>query len=167
MDNLSFYVHSNHRYGTHMRSILWFLTWLCYLCGCHCGMVILFACLHIRGRHPTICAMFISLHYITLCFYQCYLFGTLVGIDNALLVSIVVMPSSHNIIASLCYCTIDRFILVVAILRYDYRPTLNTIVRKLSMVGTCRPWTSFWSSSITMHFLKTPIPYFTPYYFLW
>jgi len=91
------------------------------------------------GHHPTICAMFISLSSITLCFYRCYLFGTLFGIDNALLVSIVVMPFSHNIVASLFCCNVDCFILVVAILRYDYRLALNTIVRKLSMVGTCRP----------------------------
>jgi hypothetical protein len=32
-------------------------------------------------------------------------------------------------------------------LRYDYKPTLNTIVRKLSMVGTCKPWNNFWIHS--------------------
>jgi hypothetical protein len=61
------------------------------------------------------------------------------GIDNLLLASIVIIPSSHNIVASLCCCSIDHFILAIAILKYDYKPALNTIIRKLSMVGICKP----------------------------
>jgi hypothetical protein len=61
------------------------------------------------------------------------------GIDNALLVSTIVISSSHNIVASLCCSNVDHFILVVAILKYDYKLVLNTIVRKLYVVGTYKP----------------------------
>jgi hypothetical protein len=54
----------------------------------------------------------------------------LYGIKKALLASIIIIPSSHNIDAS-CYCSVDHFIPTVAIMKYDYKPTLNTIVRKL------------------------------------
>ncbi len=51
------------------RCILYFLTWLCCLCGCHHGLLFfLFACLHIVICLPTICVMFINLPCITLCF---------------------------------------------------------------------------------------------------
>jgi hypothetical protein len=63
----------------------------------------------------------------------------LYGTKNVLLVSIVVMLSSHNIVVSLCYCSVDFFILAIVILRHNYKPVLNTIVRKLSMVGICKP----------------------------
>ncbi len=54
------------------RLLMWFLAWLCYLCGCHCGMIfLLFACFHIVICHPIICAMFVSLPCITLCFHWC------------------------------------------------------------------------------------------------
>jgi hypothetical protein len=60
------------------RCLLWFLIWLYYLCGCHYGFFfLLFACLHTMIHHPTICAIFVSLPYITLCFCWCYLFSTL------------------------------------------------------------------------------------------
>jgi hypothetical protein len=36
-----------------------------------------FACLHTMIHHPTNCAIFVSLPYITLCFCWCYLFSTL------------------------------------------------------------------------------------------
>jgi hypothetical protein len=51
------------------RCLLWFLTWLCYLYGCHHGLFfLLFACLHIVIHHPTICAIFISLPCVIFCF---------------------------------------------------------------------------------------------------
>jgi hypothetical protein len=60
------------------RCLLWFLIWLCYLCGSHYGLFfLLFACLHIVIHHPIVYAIFISLTYITLCLYSCCLFGTL------------------------------------------------------------------------------------------
>ncbi len=45
-----------------------------------------------------------------------------------------------TIVASLCCCNVNYFILVVIILKYDYKPTLNIIVRKLSTIGTFKPW---------------------------
>jgi hypothetical protein len=62
----------------------------------------------------------------------------LCGIENELLAFVIVMPSSHNIVASLC-CSVDHFILIVAILKYGYKLVLNTIVRKISMIGTSKP----------------------------
>jgi len=61
------------------------------------------------------------------------------GIDSAILAYAIVIFSSHNIIASLCCCNVDCFIPVVVILKYDCKLVLNTIVRKLSMVSTCKP----------------------------
>jgi hypothetical protein len=59
----------------------------------------------------------------------------------------MVIPSSHNIAASLWCCSVGHFILIVAIPRYDYKPTLNIIVRKLFVVCTCKPWANFWIRS--------------------
>jgi hypothetical protein len=61
------------------------------------------------------------------------------GTNNALLASIVVILSSHNIIASLCCCSVDYFIPTITIMSYDYKPILNIIVKKLLIVGTCKP----------------------------
>jgi hypothetical protein len=66
------------------------------------------------------------------------------GIESALLVFLVIMFFSHNIVTFLCCCNVDCFILEVVILRYDSKPTLKTIGKKLSMVGTYRPWANFW-----------------------
>ncbi len=63
----------------------------------------------------------------------------LYGIDSALFAFVVVIPSSHNIVASLCCCNVDHFILAIAILRYDCKPTLNIVIITLSMVGICKP----------------------------
>jgi len=63
----------------------------------------------------------------------------LYGTDNAFLVFAVIILFSHNIITSLCCCSVDHFILAVVILKYDYKPDQNIVVRKLSMVGTCKP----------------------------
>jgi hypothetical protein len=38
------------------KCLLWFLILLCYLCGCHCGLFLLSACLHIVTSHSTICS---------------------------------------------------------------------------------------------------------------
>jgi hypothetical protein len=85
----------------------------------------------------------LSISLILLCVFTITTYLILYGIDNALLVSTIVIISSHNIVASICYCNVDRFIPEVTILSYDYKPILNIVVRKLSMVGTCKPWTSF------------------------
>jgi len=52
----------------------------------------------------------------------------LCGTENALLASVIVMPSSHNIAASLCCCSVDYFIPAITIIRYEYKPTLNIVV---------------------------------------
>ncbi len=66
------------------------------------------------------------------------------GTESALLASTINMPSSHNITTSLCCCSVDLFIPIVTILRYDCKPALNTIVKKLYVVSICKPWTNFW-----------------------
>jgi len=65
------------------------------------------------------------------------------GTKSAFLASTVVMPSSHNIVASLRCCSVDHFILAVAILKYDYILALNIIIKKMYVVGTCKPWANF------------------------
>jgi hypothetical protein len=71
LNNLSFYVHSNHKCGMHMKmSSVVFLIWLCCLYGCHYGLLFLLSlCFHIVIHHPIICVMFVSLPYIFLCFH--------------------------------------------------------------------------------------------------
>jgi hypothetical protein len=60
------------------RFFLWFLIWLCYLCGCHYGLfLLLFSCLHIVINHSTICVILINLSCIILGFCYCYLFSIL------------------------------------------------------------------------------------------
>ncbi len=70
-----------------------------------------------------------------LVFFACLV---LYDIESAFIASVAVIPSSHNIIASLC-CNDNRFIPIVAIFKYDCKPILNTIVKKLFVVGTCKP----------------------------
>ncbi len=125
----------------HTKMFSNFLTGLGCFCNYHCIMFLLFpACLHIMISHSIICAKLINFCYITLCFSGVIYF-VLCGINNALLVSTIVIPSSQNIVASLCCWSVDRFIFEVAILRYDCKLALNTIVKKLSMAGTCKPST--------------------------
>jgi len=61
----------------------------------------------------------------------------LCGTKNPLLALIVIIPSSHNIVASLCY--VNHSIPTTTISRYDYKLALNIVFKKLSMVGTCEP----------------------------
>ncbi len=82
---------------------------------------------------------YLSILLILLCVFASVAWLVLCGIESALLAFEVVMPSSHNIIASLCCYSVDHFILVVAILRYDCNHVLNIVVKKLSMVGICKP----------------------------
>ncbi len=58
--------------------------------------------------------------------------------DSALFVFVVVMLSSHNIAASLCYI-VGHFILAIVIIIYDCKLVINTVVRTLFVVGTCKP----------------------------
>jgi hypothetical protein len=61
------------------------------------------------------------------------------GTESALLASTIVMSSSHNITASLYYCSVDYFIPIIAILKYDFKRALNIVVRNLFMVGNSKP----------------------------
>ncbi len=122
------------------RCLLWFLTLLWCLCGCHYGLLLLhFACFHIMISHSIVCAILVNLPYITLCFWYYYLLSILWYWKC--------IPSSHNIVTSLCYSSVECFIFAIIILRYDCKPTLNTIVKKLFMGGTCTTWTNFWIHS--------------------
>jgi hypothetical protein len=99
---------------------------------------LLYACLHIVICHPQF-VQCLLVFLILLCVFvgiTCLIFY---GTNNALLAFAVIIFSSHNIATSLCCYSVDGFILAIAILRYDYTPILNTIVRKLSMVHTCKP----------------------------
>ncbi len=81
--------------------------------------------------------MFVNLPYITLYVFAgdvCLIFY---GIDNALLAFVVIMSSSHNIVTSLCCCSVDHFIPIVVILKYDCKPTLKDVV------DTCKPSANF------------------------
>jgi hypothetical protein len=81
----------------------------------------------------------LSVFFVLLCVFASDTCLILCGTESALLVFVVIIPFSHNIVASLCHCNVDCFILVVAILKYDYKPALNIVVRKLFVVGTCKP----------------------------
>jgi len=77
---------------------------------------------------PTLFCVFVGVAYLVLC-----------GTDSAFLASMVVIFSSNNIATSLCCYSVDRFIPIVVIMRYDYKLVLNTVVKKLFVVGTCKP----------------------------
>ncbi len=76
---------------------------------------------------------------VLLCIFVGVVCLVLCGTKNTLLATVTIMPSSHNIVVSLCCYSVDRFIPTVAILRYYCKPALNIVVRKLCVVGTCKP----------------------------
>jgi hypothetical protein len=118
--------------------------------GCVVSMVTIVVCfiffLHVSTLWFVIpkFVQYFSIFPILLCVFVGVAYLVFCGTKSALLAYTIVMPSSHNIVASLCCCSVDRFILAIVILRYDYNPPLNTIVKKLSLVSTCKPWASFW-----------------------
>jgi hypothetical protein len=59
------------------RCLLWFLIQFCYLCGYHCGLLLIFARLHIMINCSIICVLLVNLPCFILCFRWCYLFSTL------------------------------------------------------------------------------------------
>ncbi len=128
---LSFYVHSNHRCGMHMK-MFFMLFDLAVLPLLLPPWVCSFLFLHVSTLWFII-PQFVQYFFIfpiLLCVFvdaTCLVFY---GIESALLASIIVMFSSHNIVASLCCCNVDCFIPIVAILKYDYILALNIIVRK-------------------------------------
>jgi len=77
---------------------------------------------------PILLGVFVNIACVILC-----------GTNITFLAFVVIIPSSHNITAFLCYCNVDHFIPVITILMYDYKPALNTLVKKSSVVGTCKP----------------------------
>jgi hypothetical protein len=77
-----------------------------------------------------------------LCFWWCYLF-------NIMWYWKCVPPfcNSHYLFTQhcclLCSCSVNHFIPIVIILKYDYKLSLNTIIRKKFVVGICKPWANF------------------------
>ncbi len=142
LDNLSFYIHSNHRCGMHMKMScvvinlvvlpLWLPPWS--------TLSSFYMSPHSNSSSHNLCNVCESSMYYFVFSLVLHLWYS--STKSALLASIVVMFSSHNISTSLCCCSVDHFIHVVIILRYDCTPVLN-IVRKLSMVGICKPRTNF------------------------
>ncbi len=146
MDNLSFYVHSNHSCDMHMKLsfmfsnsvvlLLWLPQWFFFFLHVSIIWFVIPQFVQCLSIFLTLLSIFVDAANLVLC-----------GTSNALLASIMVIPSSHNIAASLWCCSVGHFILIVAIPRYDYKPTLNIIVRKLFVVCTCKPWANFWIRS--------------------
>ncbi len=119
------------------RCLLQFFILLCCLCGYHYGLFLLSTCFHIVIIIPQF-VQYLSIFLVSFCVFggiACFVFCT----KSALLASVVVIPSSHNITTSLCCCSVDRFILVVATLRYECKLAINTIVKKLFVVDICKP----------------------------
>jgi len=77
---------------------------------------------------------------VLLCVFAGIAYLIFCGTKNALIASTVIIPSSHNISTSLCCCNVDYFIPVVASMKCDCKTALNIIVRKLYVVGTCKPF---------------------------
>jgi hypothetical protein len=84
------------------------------------------------------------MQYLSIFLVLFYVFGGAIGLvlygtKIVLLDLKIVIPFSHNITTSLCCCNVDRFILVVVIMKYDYKLALNTIIIFLFMVSICKP----------------------------
>jgi hypothetical protein len=86
----------------------------------------------------------LAIFHILLCVFASVAYLVLCGIDSAFLAFVIVIHFSHNIVASLCFCNVNHFIPTIVILRYDYKPVLSRIIRKLFMIRTCKPWTNLW-----------------------
>ncbi len=82
--------------------------------------------------------MFVNLPCIILCFANVVSL-VLCGTESALLVYVIIMPSSHNIATFLCCCNIDLLITKVTMMRYDCKHVLHIIVKTLSTVGAYNP----------------------------
>ncbi len=141
MDNLSFYVHLNHRCGMHMKMSyfdfvmlpLWLATMVCSFFFLHVSRLWLVIPQFVQH---------LSIFLVLPCVFGIDTCLVLYGIESALLPSAIIILFSHNNVATLC-CSVDLFILIVAILRYDCKPTLTTVINKLSLVGTCKLWANF------------------------
>jgi hypothetical protein len=129
------------------QCLMCFLTPLCYFYGYHYGLFFLLsACLHMFPQFVQYLLIFLVL----LCVFGGAAYLVLCGTKSALLAFAVVMPFSHNITTFLS-CSVDLFIFIIVILRYNWKHVLNIIIKKLSMVGTCMthpqtPWkTQMWT----------------------
>jgi hypothetical protein len=71
------------------------------------------------------------------------------GTNSAFWASTGVIPSSHKKTTSLCNYNTVCFIHVVAIFKQYYNHAQNIVVKKLSMVGVCNPWASFYMCSLS------------------
>jgi hypothetical protein len=94
--------------------------------------------------------------YLSLFLVLLYVFGGSVclvfyGIESALLALTTIIPCLHNIVISLCCCNVDRFIPIITILRYDYKPILNTIVKNCL-------WLLFITHEPTFKFVHNKLP---------
>jgi hypothetical protein len=54
---------------------------------------------------------------------------------------------SHNIPTSLCCCNVDLFITSIIILKYNCKPIIHIVVKKLFVVSTYNPWAILWIRS--------------------
>ncbi len=88
--------------------------------------------------HSTICAILVNFLALP-CVFGGATYLVFCGTKNALHVLAIVSFFSHNIATSLYCCNVDRCIPTIIILRYDFKPNLNIIVKILFMVGICKP----------------------------
>jgi hypothetical protein len=140
LDNLWFYVHSNHKCDMHMKTscVFWF--------RCVAFVVTTVVCFFFFLNVSTLWfvisqfVQYLSIFLVLLCIFVGVAYLVLCGTDSPFSFAIII-HFSHNITASLCCCSVEYFILIVT--RYDCKPTLNTVIRKLLVVGTCKPWTNF------------------------
>jgi hypothetical protein len=147
LDNLSFYVHSIHWCDMHMKmSFVFFDLVVVPLCMPPWSA---FFFLHVSTLWFVIpqFVQCLSIFLILLCVFAYAACLVLCGTNSTFFAFVIVIPSSNNIATSLCCYNVDNFILIVQILGYDCKPVLNTIVRKLYMVGICKPWVNFWICS--------------------
>ncbi len=125
------------------KCLLWFLTLLWCLCVCHYGLFLLILPISTLWLVIPQLVQYLSIFLLLLCVFSGVAYLILCG---TFLISIVFIPS-HNIVASLCYYSIDHFIPIIAIIRYDCKLALNTIFKKIFVVIICKPWTNFWIHS--------------------
>jgi hypothetical protein len=126
------------------RCLLWFLIRLGCSCSYHYSLLFLISThLYMVIHHSTICAIFFSFPYIILCFWWCYLFCTLWYWQ-----CIPCFGSIHPFFTQHhCLFMLLKFQPLHPCSHNFCRPVLNIIIRKLSMVGICKPWTNFWIHS--------------------
>jgi hypothetical protein len=111
LDNLSFFVHSYHIYDMHMMHYFIVSNPSSSLCCYYSRLFFLFhfARFYIVIIFTSICVMFANLSLLCLWCWCCYDFVDLCNTKSAYWASTSVIPSSHNIVASLCCCNVICF----------------------------------------------------------